>query len=64
MFPQHDKIIVADATKYYEKLMNEDPEKILEISDWTGVPIESVNLSLQRLKGLLEDGVKEFKPCL
>ena len=64
MFPQYDKIIVADATKYYEKLMNENPEKILKISDWTGVAIESVNISLQRLKELLEDGVKKLKPCL
>ena len=57
MFPQHDKIIVADTTGYFDKLMNKNPEKILEISDWTGVPIESVNISFKRLKSLLEEGV-------
>ena len=60
MFPQHDKIIVVDATGYYDKLMNEGPEKILVISDWTGVPIESVNISLKRLKKLLEEGVMKL----
>ncbi|MBN1409764.1 MAG: DUF1638 domain-containing protein [Spirochaetales bacterium] len=58
MFPQHDKIMVADAIGYYEKLMIEDPEKILKISDWTAVPIESVNISFNRFKSLLEEGAK------
>jgi hypothetical protein len=64
MFPQHDKIIVADATGYFDKLMNENPEKILEISDWTGVPIESVSISFKRLKCLLEEGVMTIKARL
>ncbi|MBN2534716.1 MAG: DUF1638 domain-containing protein [Spirochaetales bacterium] len=60
MFQQHEKIIVADAIGYYEKLINEDPEKILEISDWTGVPIESVNVSFKYFKSVLEEGAKRL----
>jgi hypothetical protein len=61
MFPQHDKILIADATGYYEKLMNENPEKILEISDWTGVPVESVHICLEHFKELLKEGVMRLK---
>ena len=52
-FPAHDKAIVLDALGYFDTLMAESPERILEISDWTKLPIEAAPVSLDRLKKLL-----------
>lgn len=53
MFPAHDKAVVLDALGYLDKLMAESPERVLMISDWMKLPIESVPVSLDRLKSLL-----------
>ena len=52
-FPQHDKALVLDATGYVDQLMEQSPEKFLRISDWMKLPIESVPVTLDRLKRLL-----------
>ena len=52
-FPSNDAAILLDPIGYYEKLAMEDPEKLLEFSDWMGISIEPVPVSLDRLKGLL-----------
>jgi len=53
MFPAHDRAVVLDALGYFDKFMSESPERLLRISDWMRLPVESVNVSLDRLKGLL-----------
>jgi len=53
-FPKHTGgAIMLDAVDYYDKLMESDPEEILEFSDWMGIPLESHKISLLRLKRLL-----------
>jgi len=53
MFPYHDKAVVLDAIGYFDRLMNDSPERILQISDWMKLPIEAVAISLERFKSLL-----------
>jgi len=53
MFPRHDKAIVLDSLGYYDQLMIESPERILQISDMMNLPLESHSVSLDRLKELL-----------
>jgi len=58
-FPAHDKAVVLDALGYFDALMEDSPERILEISDWMKLPIEAAAVSLDRLKKLL---VAELAP--
>ena len=53
MFPAYDKAVVLDALGYFEQLMVESPERILEISDWMTLPLEAASVSLDRFKSLL-----------
>ena len=53
MFPAHDKAVVLDALGYFDQLMAEAPDRILTISDWMKLPIESMPISLERLKSLI-----------
>jgi len=52
-FPANDKAIVLDALGYFDTLMAESPERILEISDWMKLPLEAAPVTLDRLKKLL-----------
>ena len=61
MFPYYDKAVVLDALGYYEKLSIEDQEKILKIADWMKIPLESVNISLDRFKELLKNSAEIMK---
>lgn len=55
-FPKHTGgAVMLDATGYYDEVMQNDPEKILEFSDWMGIPIEPYRIPLDRLKKLLLD---------
>lgn len=49
----YKKIIVLDGIGIYDEYLNEHPEEILEIFDWTGVEVEFRQISLDRLKRLL-----------
>jgi hypothetical protein len=55
MFPRHDKAVVLDALGYYDQLMLESPERVLQISDMMNLPMESYSVSLDRLKELLTE---------
>jgi len=55
MFPGNDKAIILDSLGYFNNLMLESPEEILSISDWMNLPLESVGISFDRLKNLLND---------
>jgi hypothetical protein len=57
-FPRHSGgAIVLDGVGYFDELAEKDPERILQLSDWMGIPIEPFPISLDRLKGLLSDCV-------
>lgn len=53
MFPAHDKAVVLDAVGYFDGLMESDPEKILEISDWMAIALEAQPVTLDRFARLL-----------
>ena len=52
-FPQNDMAVVVDSRGFYNKLMEEDPEKILDFSDWMGIPLDAKAITLERFKKLL-----------
>ena len=49
----YKKIVVLDGIGASDRYQNEEPEKILELFDWTGVPVEFQPVSLDRFKNLL-----------
>ena len=53
MFPKHDAAIMLDALGVFEEYMLSAPEKILDFSDWMGIPLEAQGISLDRFKELL-----------
>jgi len=58
-FPKHTGgAIMLDAIAYYDKVMENEPEKILEFSDWMGIPIEPYRTNLHRLRDLLLEQIK------
>jgi len=58
-FPKHSGgAIMLDAVGFFDRVMADKPEEILEFSDWMGIPIESYRVTLDRFKGLLLDEVK------
>jgi len=57
-FPKYDGgAIVLDAVGYYDRLVEKQPEKLMELSDWMKVSIVPRKVPLSRLKGLLIDCV-------
>jgi len=53
-FPRHTGgARVLDGVGLCEDYLNERPEEILDYSDWMGIPLQGVPVSLERLKGLL-----------
>lgn len=55
-FPKHTGgAIMLDGVGYYDDVLEKDPEKLLEFSDWMGIPIEPYPVSLDRLKNLILD---------
>ena len=57
-FPKHNGgAIMLDAVGYYNRIMQSEPEKILDFSDWMGIPLEPYTITLERLAGLLADEV-------
>jgi uncharacterized protein DUF1638 len=61
-FPRHDGgAIMLDGVGYYDEIMQNDPEKILEFSDWMGIPMESHLITLDRFGKLLSDEVSTGK---
>jgi len=55
----YEKIVVLDAIGASGRYNTDEPEKILELFDWTGVPVEFETITLERFKGLLKDQLEE-----
>ena len=57
-FPKHTGgAMMLDAVGYYDDVLEKDPEKILDFSDWMGIPVEPHPVSLDRLKNLLDNEI-------
>ncbi len=57
-FPRHaGGATMLDATGYYDKMAQIDPEKLLEFSDWMGIPMVPRAVSLDRIQKLLLDEI-------
>ncbi|MCK4598276.1 DUF1638 domain-containing protein [Candidatus Bipolaricaulota bacterium] len=57
-FPKHTGgALMLDAIGYYKEVMKSNPEKILEFSDWMGIPMEPYSVTLDRLISLLSDEI-------
>jgi hypothetical protein len=55
-FPRHTGgAIVLDGIGYMERYIGEQPEELLEYSDWMGIPIQPCPITLDRFKALLLD---------
>jgi hypothetical protein len=53
-FPQHTGgAVLLDGIGFWERYSDEQPEKILEFSDWMGIEIRPHKITLDRLKNLL-----------
>ena len=52
------KIIVLDGIGASDKYNTEEPEKILELFDWTGVEVEFHDITMERLKRLLAECIQ------
>ena len=58
-FPKHSGgAVMLDAVGYFNQVMTDNPEKILEFSDWMGIPIEPHGVTLERIRRLLSDETK------
>jgi hypothetical protein len=59
-FPRHTGgARVLDGVGLCEQYLNENPEEILDYSDWMGIPLQGVPVTLDRLKGLLTAALEE-----
>ena len=58
-FPKHDKALMLDASGAFEEYSVNSPEKILEFSDWMGIPLEPYVITLNRFKNLLLECVSK-----
>jgi hypothetical protein len=50
--------IMLDTIGYCDGVVENDTEKILELSDWMGIPLEPCKIPLGRLKDLLLDQIQ------
>ena len=58
-FPKHEGgAIVLDAVGYCHQYVEDQPEDLLEYSDWMGIPMQSYPVTLDRFKSLLLDQVR------
>lgn len=60
-FPQNDLAIVVDSRGFYERLLEEEPEKILDFSDWMGIPLDARPITLDRFRGLLLAALEKLR---
>jgi len=58
IFSSYTEAIVLDAIGYWDKLMEKDPGKIMEFSDWMEIPLEAYKISLERFKSLLLEQIQ------
>ena len=60
-FPQNDMALIADSRGFYAKLLEEDPEKLLDFSAWMGIPLDARAVTLDRFRELLTASLKRLR---
>ncbi len=61
-FPRHTGgARVLDGAGLCEKYLTERPEEILDYSDWMGIPLQGVPVTLERFKSLLSDALDKLE---
>ena len=61
-FPKHTGgAWVLDGIGYMDTYMAEHPEKLLEYSDWMGIPIQPYPITLDRFKSLLREAAEKLE---
>ena len=61
-FPRHTGgAIVLDGVGYFDQCVEENPEELLEYSDWMGIPIQAHPVSLERFKSLLVEQLRRLR---
>lgn len=50
-----------DAIGFFDEAMQNNPEEILEFSDWMGIPMEPYPVTLERFLGLLSGEVERVE---
>lgn len=58
-FPKHTGgAFMLDGVGFFDEVMRNKPEEILEFSDWMGIPLTPYPVTLDRFLGLLSDEVE------
>jgi hypothetical protein len=58
-FPKHTGgALMLDSVGFFEEMMRDKPEEILEFSGWMGIPMTPYPVTLDRFLGLLSDEVQ------
>jgi hypothetical protein len=61
-FPKHTGgAVMLDAIGFFDETMQNNPEEILEFSDWMGIPMGPFPVTLDRLLGLISNEVESLK---
>jgi hypothetical protein len=61
-FPKHSGgAIMLDSVGFFDEMMRDNPEEILEFSDWMGIPVGPYPVTPDRLLGLLSDEVEQVE---
>lgn len=60
-FPKNDRAVLLDAVDMYNEYAANHPEKLLEFSDWMGIPIVPHPVDLERLKSLLTEALEYYR---
>ena len=60
-FPQNDMALMVDSRGYFMRLMEENPELILEFSDWMGLALDARDINLDRFRELLLARIAELR---
>ena len=55
MLADREQAVVLDPVGFWDDYSARHPEKLLDFSDWMGIPIRPQNISLTRLKTLLSE---------
>lgn len=60
-FPKHDGgAFVLDGIGFMDQYMAEQTEELLEYSDWMGIPIQPMPITLDRFKSLLAEAAEKL----
>jgi hypothetical protein len=64
-FPQHTGgAVILDSVGFWEEFSERHPEKLLDFSDWMGIPIQPRTVSLSRFKQLLSESAVQVYESL